>query len=260
MTSLQELKKLQEQKYLQHKQHEEKEKEKARLEIEAKMLKEFEVGQEYELLLDKLENTIVEIQTSKDITEIDFYVSSFKTIIETNTKFVECFKEDIANKVVDLVTCVNNNKDSKYDITQKSDTAQNIINNVKAIIDLAQLDKESMGVEMTMDTTEDEELAKKLSLENSGIMNPLEGSGGPNGYRLGDLSDSDMFNEEMGKKLSLSKTIIEELKAKGDTGVTGEYGLGDVSDFNALEDDLDYIQLAAFQNELMDEHLENKNI
>ena len=170
MTTLQELKKLREQKYLQHKQEQEKEKEKARFEIEAKMLKEFEVEQEYESLLDRLEATIIEIQNSKDINEIDFYVSSFKTIIETNTKFVECFKQDIANKVLDLVTCVNNNKDSKFDITQKCDTAQNIVNNVKAIMDLVQLDKESIGVEV-MDTSGDEELAKKLSLENSDSIN-----------------------------------------------------------------------------------------
>ena len=235
MTSLQELKKLQEQKYLQHK-------EKTRLELEAKMLKEYEAEQEYDAFLDKLENTIIEIQNSKNITEIDFYVSSFKTIIETNIKYVECFKENIANKVLDLVNCVNNNINSKFNVTEKGDAAQNVINHVKEIMELVQLDKESIGFETVMDTTDDEELAKKLSLENSEMTSPFEDI---HRYGLGRLErlgspdrfvDSGLMNENFGKHLSLGKTVI-----------------GDISDFNALEDDLDYIQLAAFQNELMDE-------
>jgi hypothetical protein len=195
MSSLQELKQEQEKKYLQHKAQEEKEKEKKRLETEAKMLKEIEVQQEYEAFLNKLENTIVDIQNSNDIVEIEFFISSFKSIIEANVKYIEYFREEISDKVLDLITYINNNENSKFNITDKNIHVETIINNIKLIMELVNLDSSVMDIEL-MDTSDDAKIAEQLIFQdaNDQLHHFSLDENEEGGHRLGHLKEYPNFD------------------------------------------------------------------
>lgn len=149
---------------------EKQENEKKRIEEEAKMLLEMQLREEYEEFLIKLESLIAETQTAKNIIEIDVCVISFVSLIENHMQYIdnENTNQEVVGKIMEMVNAISQNSNSKFDITKQNEekeAADRIINGIKSLLQLANVDEANMDIEV-MDTIGDEEIAKKMQEEH----------------------------------------------------------------------------------------------
>lgn len=243
---IRDLRRKQAEQYAKAKEQEENEKKKQeeikKIEIEQKMLQEIAFKNDFEDFINHLDTILVDVHNCHNILEMDLYVESFKQQIEKNLKFIDtdyCHQE-ILQKVTELINCVSQNTNSKFDITIKdsnTEAANKITQNIKQIMNLCKLHENNINIEL-MDTSNDEEIAKKLAEENH-------------------IDDMEFHNF-----LPIHQRVMEddlpELIDEHDVVPTNipiiptithpEYYVG----FDAIEDP-ELIQLAYFQNELMDD-------
>ncbi|QKF94824.1 hypothetical protein QKU48_gp1366 [Fadolivirus algeromassiliense] len=166
--------KAQEEKELKLKQEKEElerqEKEKQRLEDEAKLLKEMQLREEFDEFMIKLDSLTIETQTAQNIIEIDTCVTSFISLLEAHMQYIENenTKQDVTTKIIEMINNISMNQNSKFDITKKDEqheASQRIINGVKMMLSLVNLDESGINIDI-MDTMGDEELAKKMQEEH----------------------------------------------------------------------------------------------
>lgn len=244
-------------KFAQQKEQEEKEKkvqeEKKRIETDEAMIKEIMYKHDFEDFTDQLSNIMINIQTCTNIIELDIYVESFKQQLENNIRFTEteyCHQE-IIQKVTELIHCVSQNENSKFNVTVKdinTDAAQRITNNIKTIMNLSKCNENDVHIDL-MDTSNDEHLAKKLQDDDN-------------------LDDADDIDDmEFHKFIPIHQRIDQEMpdlinntKNYDYFPVTSPISF-DIPKLDKHEyyagfdviDDPDLIQLSYFQNDLMDE-------
>lgn len=197
---------------------------KIKLEQEENMLKEITFKNNFENYINRLTIILINIQSCHDILELNIYVESFKHVLENEIEFTntEYCHQEISNKVIELINCVSQNENTKFNVTVKNpntEAAQNIMNNIKIIMELIKLHENDVHIEV-MDTTGDEELAKKLH----------------NKY-------DDQINQNVN-----NDPIFVPTKTNPIHNSVPEYFSG----FDQI-DDPELIQLLHFQNELMDD-------
>lgn len=272
-------KELQEQKDKEEKIRLEKE-EKLRLENEEKLLRELQYREEYDSFLNIMESITVEIHNAISIIEIDMTLTAFMSTLENNVQFVlnDELKQEISCKVLQVINSISQNENSKFDVTVKDDNyeaAQRIAKNTKIILELVNYDGEGMSVEL-MDTTNDEEIAKKWEATNNTNNDTFFGKG----HKLCDFVDTinvdiDIINETKNdhKQQQQSQSQSQSPKSKHleeiefiDDQEFPDFVDDDIVDFpsqteNNLTyfagtdgiDDPDLVQMLHYQNELLDE-------
>jgi len=224
-----------------------------RIETEQKMLHEIAYKHDFEDFINQLETILVDVHSCHNILEMDLYVESFKHQIVQNNKFLEteyCHQE-IIQKVTELINCVSQNSNSKFDITVKdsnTEAANRITNTIKQIMNLCKLNENNVNIEL-MDTSNDEEMAKKLHQENQyddmEFHNFVPISQRLNDDELPDLMDE---NEYIPITTPIQTSESNPIIIPKPIVTNPEYYVG----FDAIEDP-ELIQLAYFQNELLDD-------
>jgi hypothetical protein len=254
---IRDLRKNQAEKYAKVKEQEENEKkqqeELKRIEAEHKMLQEVVFKNEFEDFIDRLDVILINIHNCNNILEMDMYVESFKQQLEQNIKFVETeyCKEELAHKVTELINCVSQSDKTKFNITVKdsnTEAAQRITNHVKQIMNICKFNENDVQVEL-MDTTQDEDMAKKLQDDDNKYDMEFH-KFIPIHQRLGSYDDlPDLMDDEfVPNNIPLElphPTVLQEPKPVIDNP---EYYVG----FDAI-DDPELIQLSYFQNDLLDD-------
>lgn len=253
---IRDLRKTQAEKYAKAKEEEDNEKKRQdeikRIDSEQKMLQEVVFKNEYEDFIDRIDVILVNIHNCNNILEMNMYIETFKHQLEQNITFVntDYCREEIAQKVTELINCVSQSDKTKFDITVKdsnNEAAQQITNHVKNIMTLCKFNENGVKVEI-MDTTNDEDMAKKLQDEdNIDDMEfhqfvPIHKRMKIDYDNLPDLMDDNSVVEEI-------KFVPDNIPVFEQPSITNpEYYVG----FDAI-DDPELIQLAYFQNELLDD-------
>ena len=232
-----------------------------RIETEQKMLHEIAYKNDFEDFINQVDTILVDVHSCHNILEMDLYVEAFKHQLEQNSKFLEteyCHQE-IIQKMTDLINCVSQNSNSKFDITVKdsnTEAANRITNTIKQIMNLCKLNENNVNIEL-MDTSNDEEMAKKLHQENlDNQENQYDDDMEfhkfiPIHQRTNDDDIPDLMDDN-----EIMPIDIPSIPTPGPNPITipkqvitnSEYYVG----FDAIEDP-ELIQLAYFQNELMDD-------
>jgi len=244
-----------------------------RIETEQKMLHEIAYKNDFEDFINQLDTILVDVHSCHNILEMDLYVEAFKHQLEQNSKFLEteyCHQE-IIQKMTDLINCVSQNSNSKFDITVKdsnTEAANRITNTIKQIMNLCKLNENNVNIEL-MDTSNDEEIAKKLHQENIDNQENID-------YQENLDNQENQYDDDMEfhKFIPIHQRTMDDnlpdlmddneftpidvpsIPIPGPNSITNpkpavanpEYYIG----FDAIEDP-ELIQLAYFQNELMDD-------
>jgi len=217
------------------------------------MLEEIAFKNDFDDFINNIDTILVDVHGCNNILEMNLYIEAFKHQLEINNKFIEteyCHQE-ILQKVTELINCVSENSNSKFDITVKdsnTEAANQITNIIKQIMILCKLNENHINIEL-MDTSNDEEIAKKLHQENQyddgmEFHNFTSIDQRTMDVELPDLIDDNefIFNTPSVQTVGTDQITIPTPQTNSD------YYLG----FDAIEDP-ELIQLAYFQNELMDD-------
>jgi hypothetical protein len=118
------------------------------------------------ICFSKLENILIDISNSKNIIQLDMYISSFKNIIDNNiTLFIIKDKLDITQsliiKMIDIIT--HNNFSYQYSNLSKYEKMAIIKfeSKIKDLLTIAHMDPSIIDIQ-TMDTSNDEQIALQL--------------------------------------------------------------------------------------------------
>lgn len=239
--------------------------EKLRLVNEERLLRELQYREEYDSFLNHMETITVEIHNAISIIEIDMTLVAFMSTLENNVQFMynDDLKQEIAGKVIQVVNSISQNENSKFDITVKDDNyeaAQRIAKNTKTILELVNYDGEGINIEL-MDTTNDEEIAKKWDDTNKTNNDTFFGKG----HKLCDYDTVNIINDEQKPKVNKENKKNQENKEIEfiDDDEFPDFVDDDLVDFpqtNNLTyysgadniDDPDVVQMLHYQNELLD--------
>lgn len=247
------LRKNQAEKYALQKEQEEKEKRKQeelkRIENEEKMLQEIVYKHDFEDFVHRIDAILIDIHSCNNILEMDLYVQSFKHQLEQNIKFIDTdyCREEIVHKVTDLINTVSQNNNSTFNITIKdpnTEAALRITENIKLIMTMCKFNEHDIHLDI-MDTSNDEELAKKLQEEDN--YDDMEFHDFvPIHQRMNEENKKD--DEDVPELMDIDDKKIQINIPMTQPTVTSEYYVG----FDTI-DDPELIQLSYFQNELMDD-------
>jgi hypothetical protein len=119
-------------------------------------------------VLEYLDNIIKDISKCKDLIKFDMILSSFKTkIIENSNIFKEYNRlNDLQTKIYKLIESISNNNNITFNVINMSKYERSIISktmdNLKNICRSSNLDELIIEYQF-MDTSNDEEIARKLS-------------------------------------------------------------------------------------------------
>lgn len=254
---IRDLRKNQADKYAKIKEHEDNEKkhqeELKRLETEQKMLQEIQYKNDFEDCINQLDIILFSINGCSNILEMNMYVESFKQQIDQNNKFLETeyCREEIVQKITELINTVSQNQNAKFDFTVKdsnSEAAQKITDTIKQIMNLCKLNENDVNIEL-MDTTNDENIAKKLEQEDN--YNDMEFHKFiPIHQRLMDDDIPDLIDDNDFVPINtpvIPNPLPFEMPIPTPVITNSDYYVG----FDAIEDP-ELVQLAYFQNELLD--------
>jgi hypothetical protein len=258
---IRDLRKNQAEKFAKAKEEEDNEKKKQeetkKIETEQKLLQEIMVKNEFDDMIAHLDTILVDVNECMNILEMDMYVEVFKRILEQNSKFLETeyCREELVQKITELINCVSQNTNSKFDITAKdlyTDSAQKITDNIKLIMNLCKLNETDINIEL-MDTTNDEDIAKKLQQDDNNYNMEFHEFVSIN-HRMDDdpdlmdnipeLVDDNKFGSVPSLNQQIQSIVIPTIKTQSNP----EYYIG----FDAIEDP-ELVQLAYFQNDLLDD-------
>src|SRR5438874_7696922 len=91
-------------------------------------------------MIDQMENIITNIRKAINIIEININIFILLSLLENNTNFIEAddSKKEIKEKVIEIITAINQNENTRFDVTHQNkndaEAASRVVENTKTIL------------------------------------------------------------------------------------------------------------------------------